>query len=150
MGAQPGVTERGQRMRRHRWTEVGTTDPDIDDVGDLVVGPDSIGERSHSIKDRVNARYDVGAIDDDNRTLRCPQCCVKHRSTFGDIDPRPGEHLIASRQNTGRHCVIDERPQQGIVDRLLREIDPKVTSFDDVPVGAPRVFGKQFGERTVN
>ena len=124
--------------------EVGAADADVDDVGDPLVGADPIGERRHLIEHGVHLGHDVGTVDVHRHVGRRPQRHVHHGPILGDVDVLTGEHRVAS----GLDAALD-RPARataariGVVDRLLRVVDPEITDLDDVPGGSAGIVGEQ-------
>ena len=78
VGAQSGVTERGERLGDHRRAEIAAADPDVDDVGDAVVGSDPIGERRHRVEHLVDVGHDVLAVgfDRGSRPAHAAPCAA--------------------------------------------------------------------------
>ena len=102
------VGERAQCLVRHRRTEVGAADADVDDVPDApagVAGPlartDPSGERGHLVQDRVHGRHDVLAVDLDHRVARRAQRGVQHRPVLGDVDLLAAEHGVPQPEHVG-------------------------------------------------
>ncbi len=139
-----GCANACERPRRHRRAEVGAADADVDDVGDPLVGADPIGERRHLVEHGVHVGHDVGTVDDHRHVGRRPQRDVHHGPILGDVDVLTGEHRVASGLDAAlARPARAVRARIGVVDRLLRVVDPEIADLDDVPVGPAGVVGEQ-------
>ena len=131
------MTEGPERLRRHRRAEVGTADADVDDVGVALVGTDPLGERRHRVEHGVDVGDDVLPVDHQPGIGRQTQRRVEHGAILGDVDVIPGEHRIAPLDDAGGVRPTDQRTEQFVVDRLLREVDAEIAGLDHVPLGTP-------------
>ena len=73
---------------------------------------------------------------------------MQHGSVFGDVDRLAGEHRVTAGLHAGRVSNRDKGGEDGIVDRVLRVVDPKVADVDHVPFGPAGVALEQLGQRT--
>ena len=135
-----------ERTVGHRRAEVGAADADVHHVGDAIVGPHAVGERSHLIEHLVHVRHDVDSVDRHHRALRGTERNVHHGAVLGDVDVLAGEHRIAARFDPRRFGQLDQRRQDTIVDAVLRVVDAQVGHVDHVALGASRVVGEQLAE----
>ena len=108
------VMIRRKRDCSHRRAEVGTTDPDIDDIGvapalprDLAA-PHGIRERLHALKRLPHAWHDVLPVDLD-RTGRVAERGVQHRPPFGFVDLRARKHRLAPASHVFVFGEVDQR-----------------------------------------
>ena len=150
----PGRRERRQRARRHRRTEVGAADADIDHVGHRLavraahpalahVG----GEGEHLVAFGLDRRRDVDAVDQDRRAGKIAQRAVQRRAPFGRIDQFAAEHRVALGGDVGRLGEREQQPQRLGVDPLLGEIVEQVAEDRVEAVEASRIGGEEIGNR---
>ena len=137
------MTERVEGLVRHRRSEVGPPDPNVDNVRHPVVRSNPIREHCHGVKHRVHVRHDVDTIDLEARISGHSERDMTDGAVFGHVDALTGEHRIAPLLDAGALREFDQRPNKIIGDPLLRHVDPEVSNLEDVALGAPRIVGKQ-------
>ncbi len=140
------VAVRLERPVRHRRSQVGAADPDVDHMGDPVVGAHPVGEGAHRVEYLVHVGDDVRAVDGDHGAPRCPQGDVHHRPVLGDVDVLAGEHRVASGLDAATLGERDETGQHHVVDAMLGVVDAQVADLDDIALGAAGVVGEQLSE----
>ena len=154
MAVQARPAERRQRARRHRRTEVGAADADVDDVGHRLaeraahppfahVG----GEGEHLVAFGLDRRRDVDAVDQDRRAGKIAQRAVQRRAPLGRIDQFAAEHRVALGGDVGRLGERQQQPQRLAVDPLLGEIVEQVAQNRVEAVVAGRIGGEEIGNR---
>ncbi len=146
VGAQSRVAEGRERLGDHRRAQIAAADPDVHDVGDLLVGPNPFGERRHRVEHGVHVGHHVPAVGLDHGPCRGTEGGVQHRPVLRHVDVFTGEHRLPALWHTGGLRPRHQRSEQPVVERLLRIVDPQVAGLDHVPVGSPRIVLEQLGE----
>ncbi len=137
---------RVERPVRHRRSEVGAADPDVDHVGDPVVGAHPVGEVAHRIEHLVHVRDDVRAVDGDHGIAGCTQGDVHRRPVLGDVDVFAGEHRVASCLDAGTLGERDEPGKHRVVDAVLGVVDAQIADLDHIALGAAGIVGEQLSQ----
>ena len=142
-----------QRLVRHDRPEIGTADPDVDDVADPFArgsGPcstaDAIGKVTHSVEHAVDVGDDVLAVDEDRRVTRCPQRDVEHGSLFRDVDLLALEHGVDAGAQTALFRESYEQRQGLVRDPVLRVVDVHARGLDRQPFTTFRILCEQVAE----
>src|SRR6185312_7307718 len=88
----------------HHRSEVGSTNPNVDDVANALPGvplpltaPEAIGEVCHFVQHSVDLRYNLLALNYDGCSLGSAQRYVEHRPLLGYVDLLPSKHRIDAR-----------------------------------------------------
>ena len=140
------MAERGKGAGRHRRTEVRTTDPDVDDMGDPLIGTNPVGKGPHLIKHRMNLRHDIGTIYDHLDIAWSTQRDMHYGAILGDIDVLTRKHCVPTRFDTALAGGIEQGVQDGIIDSLFGEVDAEITCGHYVPVCAVRIVCEEVAE----
>ena len=116
MRAQIFSTVRFKCFAHHQWAEVGTADPDVNNVADCLAGvPDMlavayrIGEAAHQSQHALHIRHDIFALHINRMTRTVAQCGMQGRALFGDIYFFATEHALDAVAQLG---LLGERHQQ--------------------------------------
>ena len=131
--ANPVVTKRSERFVRHDRTEVGATDPDVDDGldrfpggADPVAGPDSVRKRAHSAEYLVNGGHDILAVFPHLGPDRSPQSGMEHGAILGRVDPLAGDHRGEAVSETDFVCeggeVVENRSRHAVLGQVDRQV----------------------------
>jgi hypothetical protein len=125
-----------QRLVGHDRTEVGATDPDINDGAHALAGvpapaaiSDLVGERGHPIEHLVHVRHDVVAIDDDRLASRRAKRDVEHRPLFRRVDLLAVEHRLDPRAQPACGGQTHEETHGFVGDAVFRVIEVQAGCF---------------------
>ena len=152
MQARP-VVERRQSQRRHRRTEVGAADADVDHVGELAAlpgdgaGAHAVGEGRHAVEHLVDHRHDVLALRAVDRVGGGAQRHMQDRPILGDVDRLAGEHGVAALLDASR---IRQRQQAGhhlVVDEVLGIVEQEIVEAGREPREAAGIVGETLAQR---
>ena len=105
-------------LRDHNRPEVGTSDPDVDDVGDWLAliafprsGANLLGKNLHVLAGGLYLRHHVLTVDEQGLVSGAAKGDVKDRAIFGTVD------LIATKHS------ISELFHFGFLEKLAKEFE---------------------------
>src|SRR5262245_24751650 len=88
-----------QRFVGHNRAEVGTADPDVDNVSNALArvafpsaASDAVPKIGHLVEDSLDLHHDILSDDQDTRTFWSPQGNVQDRALFRSVDLLSLEH----------------------------------------------------------
>ena len=99
MEPQPLVAVGAQCLRHHIGSQIGTTNTDIDYIGDGLAGialpasgSDQVAKGSHFGQHPVDLRHHVLTVNQDGAIGPIAESHVEHGPIFGGVDLLPAEH----------------------------------------------------------
>ena len=128
-----------QRLGRHKGTQIGTSDPDVDHIGDRLAGVplplagvDLSAELPHLGQNGVNFREDVLAVDQHRGVVPLAKGGMMNGAPFGNVYFLAGEHRLDHLFHAGRLGQLDKKIDGGVVDPVLRVVEKNPVPLDRV------------------
>ena len=137
----------------HHWTEIRTTDADVDDIFDALAcvafplaTTDAVGKYGHAVEDFVNFGNDVYAINLDRGCARRTESGVQDGAILGDVDFIASEHRVDPIAKTGGIGEFDKGFHRFLGDQVFRVIEKEPSGFDLEFLRALRICVEEFRE----
>lgn len=125
-----------KRLSDHDRAQVGTTDTNVNDVGDSLASvtlpgtsSDGLGELLHVVQDALDLISTCLADAESGLIENVPEGDVEDGSTLGGVDVVTGEHLVSELLNSGLLGELQKSAEDFIVDQVLGEIEQDSVSL---------------------
>ena len=143
-----------ERLVGHDGAEIGTADPDVDDVLDALAAVSlplaaahALGKGTHGFENLVNLGNDIHAVHFDHLSLGRPESHVKDGPVLGNVDLLPCEHLVAVLLQTDFLGELNQVFQRLVIDAVLGVVEIESAGLCRQALSACGVGGKEILQR---
>ena len=140
----------------HDRAQIGSTDADVDDGGDLLAGgtdpfarTHAIGEFAHGREDFVHIGDDVLAVDGQRRIGGKAQRGVQNSAILGGVDVFACEHGVALAFDVCGSGQFDQQGESLAGDAVLAVVDVKIRGGEGEGAPSVGVIGEQSSEMSI-
>ena len=143
-----------QRFADHARTEIGTSDSDVDDVGNRfarIPFPFSASYATREIlhfgEDSIYVGHNVFSVDEDRRVAAIAKRGVEHGATFGDVDLFPREHRFDFFLEPRFFGESDKQIDRFFCRAVFGEVVENPSVFDRKFIKSLRIVREQLAHR---